>query len=636
VLEYIEGQPLKGPQAVDDAVRLAAQIVEALDAAHRKGLVHRDLKPANIMVTSEGSVKLLDFGLAKQVTDSDETATMEGMVRGTAAYMAPEQAEGKALDARSDVFSLGTVLYELLSGRHAFAGNSMAQVLSSVLRDNPPPLQAPPALERIVRRCLAKQPEQRYQTMAEVKAALDAVSGRPAKQQPSIAVLPFANMSAEKENEYFSDGLAEEIINALAHISGLKVIARTSAFAFRGKEQDIRKIAEALGVRTILEGSVRRAGNRIRVAAQLIAAEDGSHLWSERYDREMADVFAIQDEISQAIAGTLKLKLAGETRYTPKLPAYEAYLKARYHGAKITPESMALHKDYLEQAIALDPEFALAYTELGYYFLTRAFSALLPAREAMPLARASVERALGLDPSLPEAHAMLGVVAGFYDYDWKEAGRRFGLAMAHEPVPPAVHDFYGSFYLLPTGRAQEGLTEMEYALKEDPLAAVVRSRFAICLLAVGKEAEADLEWRQVLELDMNLAPVLSFVSVQHALAGRFREALVFAERAYSIAPWLPNVIGLLAGVLVLTGDANRAQALLEKLRPGQAYGAPRGLAVFHLLCGEVDRAADWTEKAIEQRDPLIVIFLQLPLAKALHASARWPALAKMINLPKAH
>jgi TolB-like protein/Tfp pilus assembly protein PilF len=447
-------------------------------------------------------------------------------------------------------------------------------------------------------------------------------------------VLPFANMSADKENEYFSDGLAEEIINALAHIPGLKVIARTSAFAFRGKEQDIRKIAEALGVRHILEGSVRRAGSRIRVAAQLISAEDGSHLWSERYDREMADVFAIQDEISQAIAGALKLKLAGATRYTPKLPAYEAYLKARYHMTKITPESMTRQKEYLEQAIALDPEFALAHVELGNYYLIRAVSALLPAHEAMPLARASVQRALDIDPSLPEAHAMLAVVAGLYDYDWKEAGRRFGQAMARDPVPPAVHDLYGSYHLLPTGRAQEGLTEVEHAIKEDPLAAVVRARFALCLVAAGREAEAVAQLHQVLELDEKLMPALAFVSIQHALAGRFQEALAFAERAYSIAPWSPNALGLLAGVLERMGDTGRAQKLLEKLSPGQAYGAPRGFATFHLICDEVDRAADWTEKAIDQRDPLMLIFLQLPLAKALRSSARWPALAKMINLPE--
>jgi serine/threonine protein kinase len=260
VLEYIEGLPLKGPRAVEEAVRLAVQIAGALDAAHRKGVVHRDLKPANIMVTSEGSVKLIDLGLAKYVVDSDATLTIEGKVMGTAAYMAPEQTEGKPLDARSDVFSFGTVLYELLSGRAAFRGENPVSSMAAILHKQPAPLHAPPALEQIVNRCLAKQPAERFQTIAEVKMALEQISVKPVDQHPSVAVLPFVNMTADKENEYFSDGLAEEILNLLAKIPGLRVIARTSSFAFRGKEQDITKIAEALRVRTILAGSVRRAG----------------------------------------------------------------------------------------------------------------------------------------------------------------------------------------------------------------------------------------------------------------------------------------------------------------------------------------------------------------------------------------
>ena len=255
VLEYVEGMVLRGPIAVEEALRFAVQLAGALEEAHGKGILHRDLKPANIMVTKGAAAKLLDFGIAKLSRDgqeSDATRTIEGTVMGTAAYMAPEQAEGKPLDVRSDIFSFGALLYELLSGTRAFGGTSMAQVLSAVLRDEPAPLPAtlkiPPQLDRISRRCLRKIPADRYQSMAEVRGALGQVSVKPAEQQPSIAVLPFANMSADKENEYFSDGLAEEIINVLAHLPGLKVIARTSAFAFRGKEEDIRKIAETLGV----------------------------------------------------------------------------------------------------------------------------------------------------------------------------------------------------------------------------------------------------------------------------------------------------------------------------------------------------------------------------------------------------
>jgi serine/threonine-protein kinase len=307
VLEYIDGQPLPCPVAPNEVLPLALEIAKTIEAAHAKGIIHRDLKPSNILLTRERSVKLLDFGLAKLIEDAPEatTLTVAGSVLGTPAYMSPEQAEGKPLDERSDIFSFGAVLYEMLSGKRAFIGGTTAQVLSAVLCQEPGPLQAEPALERIVRRCLAKNPVERFQSMSEVRRALEGVLSKSVEHQPSVAVLPFSIISADKEDEYFSDGLAEEIINALAHIRGLNVTARTSSFSFRGKDLDIRKVAEILGARTILEGSVRRAGNRIRVTAQLIDAASGYHLWSERYDREMADVFAIQDEIAEAIASAL-------------------------------------------------------------------------------------------------------------------------------------------------------------------------------------------------------------------------------------------------------------------------------------------------------------------------------------------
>ena len=393
VLEYLEGKPLQGPLILDEALRLATQIAGALEAAHAKGIVHRDLKPANIMVTASG-VKLLDFGLAKlaKTSDADITRTLEGTVMGTAAYMAPEQAEGRSIDARSDVFSFGAVVHEMLTGRRAFRGDSVVAVLSAVLRDHPEPLgpAVPPALVAIITRCLRKNPEERFQYMREVRSALEAlrapsqqflsapVAVQPSCPDASIAVLPFANLSADKENEYFSDGLSEEIINALTHVPGLKVTARTSAFAFRGEKQDIRKIAETLNVRTILDGSVRRAGNRIRVSAQLINAADGYHLWSERYDRGMEDVFAVQDEISAAIAEALKLEFSCEVAairpHTPNLPAYEALLKGRHALSKLTPEGLATSRQFFEQAIGLDPQFALAYVGLGSYFFVLALN----------------------------------------------------------------------------------------------------------------------------------------------------------------------------------------------------------------------------------------------------------------------
>jgi serine/threonine-protein kinase len=639
VLEYIEGAPIRGPHPPQETVRLAIQIAIALDAAHRKGVVHRDLKPANIMVTTEGSVKLLDFGLAKQVTDSDETRTIEGTVMGTAAYMAPEQAEGKPLDARSDVFSFGAVLYELLSGRRAFTGENSISTMAAILHKEPKALEAPPALQQIVKRCLAKQPANRFQTMAELKAALEVApaSAASAEEPPSIAVLPFSNMSADKENEYFSDGLAEEIINLLAQIPGLKVIARTSAFAFRGKEIDIRKVAEALGVATVLEGSVRRVGNRIRVTAQLITASDGSHLWSQRYDREMEDVFAVQDEVAAAISSTLQAKLSPQTaarrRYTPKLPAYEAYLKARYYQWKLTPESGVRAKECYEQAIALDPGFALAHVGYADHLMVQAFFGGRPMNQAGSLARAAIQRALDIDPGLPEVQGILGLPA-VENYDWKEAERRFRIAMAHDPIPALVRVWYGLFYLMRIGRAQESVQEIERALQEDPLNVSYRVSLANALLCAGRYAEAEEEVRRSLEIDPNFFPALGIMAGLCASRGMLTEALGLAERAHSLAPQYPFSIGALAGILAISGDTAKAEEVLQQVR-SDSYNAPVVLAVFHLFRGEVDAAADWIEKAIEQRHLGIWGMLSSPFAKPLRSGSRWPKLAKMLNLPEA-
>jgi serine/threonine protein kinase/Tfp pilus assembly protein PilF len=656
VLEYLEGSPVHGPMRADDALRVALQIAAALEAAHRKGITHRDLKPANIMVVEDGSIKLLDFGLAKLAGNgsTDITRTLAGTVIGTAAYMAPEQAEGRPLDARADIFSFGAVVYELIAGRRAFPGDSMASVLTSVLRDDPTPLGsvAPPGLESILTRCLRKNAAERFQEMRDVRIALEAL--RPPTQigpvqtgqslavrtEPSIAVLPFANLSADKENEYFSDGLAEEIINALSHVRGLKVTARTSAFAFRGENQDIRKIAETLNVRTILEGSVRRAGSRIRVSAQLINAADGYHLWSERYDAEMADVFAVQDEIASAIAGALKLTLSAELAeirgHVPPLPAFEALLKGRHFQFDGTPQGLERSKEFFESAIALDPDYALAHAALASYFWSLAINGLRPAREVMGAARAEALKALDLDPSLPDALAALGVGAAAYYYDWKESERWFKLAMSGDSVNAGVRFCYAFYHLMPYGRLNEAVKELERALEGDPLNLGIRIAFINGLHAAGQDDRAIEEANKVLAIDKNRWSVYMALGRIYAYRGQFAEAVAAAEKAYGMASWNVRVTALFAGILIQSGDLTRAEELVQKLKAGSgdAYGTPMALAVFHAMCGETDAAADRFEKAIEQRDPAVVGYLRTPLMKILRASPRWPALAKQMNLPE--
>ena len=635
VLEYVEGTPLRGPLAEADALPLALQVARALQAAHARGILHRDLKPANILITRHGTVKLLDFGLAKLAhADADVTATIAGTVVGTPAYMSPEQAQGRSIDVRSDIFSFGAVLYELLSGRPAFAGDSTADIFTAVLRDDPAPLQGG-ALARIARACLAKQPGRRFQSMDELCAALDeaAASPRaPIEADSSIAVLPFSNMSVNEDTGYFGDGLAEEIINVLAQQPGIKVAGRTSSFYFRGKDLEFAEIGRRLNVAHILEGSVRTAGNRIRVTAQLIKVADGFHLWSERYDRELTDIFAIQDEITLAIATALRLRLSpvpeARRRHAPNLRAYQAYLEARERWLKPTAESLAKVKELLDHAIALDPEFALPYSLLGGHYTMIANLGMKPAREIIPLAQAAEQAALRVDPSLPEAHALLGVCAGD-EYNWDEAGRHWRLALAREPVSRDVRFWHGNHYLLPIGRFDEAVDEMARGLQEDPLNLLYRHHYAIGLRHCGRLSEAEDELRRVLEIDAGFPLALASLASLCAQQGRLDEALSLTERAYVLTPWAHPIIGQLAALRVLAGTAS-AQPLLETLGSGQMYGAAAGLAMFHAMRGEFQLAAPWAERAIEERYPPLLRIVG-PL---LRPTPVWPLLAKRMNLPR--
>ena len=454
------------------------------------------------------------------------TGTVEGTIVGTAAYMSPEQAGSRALDERSDVFSFGAVLYEMLAGARAFKGASMVEVLSAVIRDEPAPLNAPEALTRMVTRCLRKAPADRFQSMAEVRAALERYSRtifrssrrlKPEPPGPSIAVLPFANLSADKENEYFSDGLAEEIINLLAHIPGLKVIARTSAFAFRGQELDIRKIAEALSVRTVLEGSVRKSGSRVRVSAQLISAEDGSHLWSERYDREMADVFDMQDEIASAIAERLKVTLSGVVKpSTRNLDAYELYLKGRYHWHQRTPAAVRLAIQCFEQTIELDPRYALAYAGLAdCYGVLRVYGWVL-AEIGRPPAHAASARAMALAPELSEVNFSRAFFALYFEREWREAGPHFRKAIAINPRSSLAQAYYGMF-LATEGREEDAMTYSTRACQMDPLSPLIHGFSTVTYFCLGR---FDLSERAArLALDLQPDYLLGLWSYGLALSG---------------------------------------------------------------------------------------------------------------------
>ncbi len=600
VLEYIEGQPVKGPLAHPEALRVALQIAAALEAAHAKDILHRDLKPGNILMTASGA-KLLDFGLAKVVADGDATQTIG--VSGTPLYMSPEQAEGKVLDARSDVFSFGAVLYELLAGQRAFDS------LAAVLRDEPTPLQSPAG--DIVKRCLAKKPGDRFQSMAEVRVALEQIRAQPAEQQPSIAVLPFANMNADREQEYFSDGLAEEILNGLAQVKGLKVIARTSSFAFRGKEQDITKIAETLRVGTILEGSVRRAGSRLRVTAQLIDAADGSHLWSQRYDREMPDVFAIQDEISAAIVNALKLKLAPAKRataHTPNIDAYHAYLKGRHHLGLIAPDEVERAKAHFERAIALDSNYADPWAGLaGCYVVFAMERPDAQPRQLLQQAREAAQRAVELDSSKPDGHLWLARIAAGLDYDWPEALRQYRLAVARGGrIAPEETAGCVLFLLLPLRLLAEALEACDAAIASDPLAGMPRLARAAVLRQQGLLDESAAELLRLLELHGNFYVAMLHLGYIFILQERLGEAVAVLEKARRIAPWHMGAAALLAFALKQTGQRERAEELMVGIA-----GNPIFASVFYSVAGDYERAAAEYSKLIEMRHPVAVLSVEL-------------------------
>ena len=564
-MELVDGQSLERLLAeqtvsLDQFFEIIVPLADALAAAHGRGITHRDLKPANVMVTETGRVKVLDFGLAKLFGSDAELAetvtrglTGDGLVLGTVPYMSPEQVEARTVDHRSDIFSLGVLMYELASGRRPFEGDSAAGLMSSILRDTPSSVSGlragiPASVERVIERCLAKAPAERYQTSAEVRDAVESAkrereSGGLAEAEDaekSIAVLAFTNMSADPENEFFSDGISEEIINALGQIDGLRVAARTSAFSFKGKNVDLRDVAEQLGVATVLEGSVRKAGTRLRITTQLVNAADGYQLWSERYDRELEDVFELQDEIARTIAHRLEVALSGEQQSaivepaTDSIEAYELYLKGRallYKRGGYIPQGLAC----FEQAVALDPGYALAWAGLADAHGVMALYGFVPSEDGTRRAKEAAVQAVALDDGLAEAHSALGC-ALLFDFDIAAAEREFERALTMNPNFVQGLAFYALLVLaMCRGRFDEALEHATRMRTVDPLSGYAAAIHGLVLITAGRHEEAVPHVLFAIERDPELFVGYWALQNSYSLSGRHAEAVAAGHAALAVS-----------------------------------------------------------------------------------------------------
>ena len=635
-----------GPLTADRALHIAAQVADALSAAHAVGVVHRDLKPSNIMLPAADRPKLVDFGLAKMVgpaapTDAtSDVATLGGTLLGTVSYMSPEQATGREVDARSDLFSLGVILYEMLAGRSPFRGESFTTTLAAILRDAPPPVPGIDSrVARILDRCLSKDAGRRFQSAAELKAALETGLAAPAGPEiPSVAVFPFTNMTGSSEDEFLCEGLAEEIINVLTRIPGLRVIARTSAFAAGRAGLDIREAGARLGVGNILEGSVRRAGRRVRVTAQLVTTNDASHLWSERFDRELTDVFALEDEIAAAIAIRLRIELGRREGERPRPAvhpeAHAAFLEGRYHFARGTPEALRQAMACYETAISRDPGFALAYDSVAELHWFLGFFGNVPPREAFSRSTWHALRALELDDGLAETHALLGMLRKELDYNWPEVDRELGRAFELGRGSPLVRLRYVISGLLPRARLREGIAEIEEILRSDPLNLFVRWWLGVMLYLARTPGRMIEEGRRMITLDPDFFLGHWVLGMGLEQAGAGSDAVSSLEKADVLSGGNPFALGFRAYVCGRSGRPEEVRRLLERAGKAAAAGyVPAStFALAHIGLDEWDAAFEWMDRAVETRDPIIMPIKTFPFLDGVRDDPRYRALLGKMNL----
>jgi len=671
-MELVEGRTLGDLVAgkgldLRRLLELGVPLVDAVSAAHAEGVTHRDLKPENVMVTTSGRLKVLDFGLARQVEPADETpgaatltlpvpqaATEAGRIFGTIAYMAPEQAEGKTVDHRSDVFSLGVVLYEMATGRRPFEGRSAVALLSAILRDTPAPVcelrpDLPAQLDWILSKAMHKDPERRYQSARELRVDLEGLRDRPSgtgsvaaaggeRIIESMAVLPLRNLAGDPDQDFFVDGMTEALIADLSGIRGVRVVSRSSAMRYKGVNRTLREIARELDVDAIVEGSVLRSGNRVRITVELVNTATDTNLWARSYERDMQDILALQGEVTHAIVREIRGQLNAQTqarlstsrRVDPA--ALEAYLKGRYYWNRRTEETLRRGIEFFNRAIEIDPTYAPAHAGLADSYNILGFYFHLAPRDAFPRAKAAALRALEMDPTLTDVHALVGYSRLYHDWAGAACEDDFTRALAGNPGSAEAHRYYAN-YLISVGRHEEAARACDQACRLDPLS-LINSAARGWVLYYGRDWEAAIRHlANTLEMDRTFALAHLYQAWALQMLGRHDEALRSLERATTYGGEVPLMRAHLAHGLALAGRHGEARRILDELgeQSRARYVSAYLVALVHIALGGTEEALAWLGRAVDERAHFLVFMDHEPKLDPLRGDPRFAELRARIG-----